>query len=42
LDVIIAGERSPLMVAVQRTTATLARCFEGSLRKIKYPQFEIK
>lgn len=39
LDVIIAEERSPLMVGVQRTTATLARCFEGNLRKIKYPQF---
>lgn len=42
LDVIIADERSPLMVGVQRTTATLARCFEGRLRKIKYPRFEIK
>lgn len=41
-DVIISGERSPLMVGVQRTTASLARCFEGTLRKIKYPRFEIK
>ena len=39
LDVRIDGERSPLMVGMQRTTATLARCFEGKLRKIKYPQF---
>jgi len=42
LDVIIDNERSPLMVGVQRTTATLARCFEGTLRKIKYPKFETK
>ena len=42
LDIIIDKERSPLMVGVQRTTATLARCFDGNLRKIKYPQFETK
>jgi CRISP-associated protein Cas1 len=37
LDVIIDGQNSPLMVAVQRTTASLVRCYEGSQRKILYP-----
>lgn len=40
MDVIIDGERSPLMIAVQRTTASLARCFTGTLRKIVYPVFK--
>lgn len=39
LDVIIDGARSPLMIAVQRTTASLAGCFGGTLRKILYPVF---
>lgn len=39
MDVKIKGEKSPLMVAVQKTTASLARCFEGKLRKIDYPEF---
>src|SRR5690606_503955 len=29
---------SPLLVGVSRTTASLARCFEGSARKISYPE----
>lgn len=37
LDVIIEGSRSPLMIAMQRTTASLAGCFSGTLRKIVYP-----
>lgn len=37
MDVVLKGEKSPLMVAVQKTTASLARCFEGKLRKIDYP-----
>jgi CRISP-associated protein Cas1 len=37
MDVSIRGEKSPLMVAVQKTTASLAKCFEGKLRKIDYP-----
>ncbi len=37
-DVIIDGEKSPLMNAMQRTTASLYRCFEGSSRKILYPE----
>lgn len=38
LDVEIAGKRSPLMVAMQRTTASLARCFEGEGRKLLFPE----
>ena len=37
MDVIIDGQKSPLMNAVQRTTASLAKCFEGDTRKILYP-----
>lgn len=37
LDVIIDGSSSPLMVAAQRTTASLTRCYEGELRKLLYP-----
>lgn len=37
MDVIIDGKKSPLMNAVQRTTASLAKCFEGNSRKILYP-----
>lgn len=40
LDVIIDNQRSPLMVAVGQTTASLSKCFSGKLRKIKYPSFE--
>ena len=39
LDVIISGERSPLMIAVGQTTASLYKCFSGECRKIKYPSF---
>jgi CRISPR-associated protein Cas1 len=39
MDVLIDGQKSPLMNAVQRTTASLAKCFEGSTRKILYPSF---
>lgn len=39
-DVMMQGETSPLMVAVQRTTASLARCFTGETRKIIYPELE--
>jgi CRISPR-associated protein Cas1 len=40
LDVYIAQEKSPLMVAVQRTTASLAKCFQGASRKITYPSLQ--
>ena len=39
LDVAINGSRSPLMIAVGQTTASLAQCFSGEIRKIKYPSF---
>jgi CRISPR-associated protein Cas1 len=38
MDVVIDGQKSPLMNAVQRTTASLAKCFEGKSRKILYPE----
>jgi CRISPR-associated protein Cas1 len=37
-DVIFDGERSPLMIATQRTTASLAKCFEGTEKKLLYPE----
>ncbi|MFN4082763.1 MAG: type II CRISPR-associated endonuclease Cas1 [Bacteroidia bacterium] len=37
LDVLIEGQQSPLMVATQRTSASLAKCFAGEARKILYP-----
>ncbi len=37
LDINMQGETSPLMIAMQRTTASLARCFLGETRKIIYP-----
>jgi CRISPR-associated protein Cas1 len=40
MDVMIDGQKSPLMNAVQRTTASLAKCFEGGSRKILYPVLE--
>jgi len=39
LDVTINGRRSPLMLAVQQTTASLAKCFKQELRRIEYPEF---
>ena len=38
LDVVIAGKRSPLMVGVAQTTASLYKCFSGELRRIAYPE----
>jgi len=38
MDVTIDKQKSPLMNAVQRTTASLAKCFEGGLKKILYPE----
>jgi CRISPR-associated protein Cas1 len=37
IEVIINDKRSPLMVAVSQTTASLARCFNGESRKLAYP-----
>lgn len=38
LDVTMEGHRSPLMVAVAKTTASLYKCFSGESRKIIYPE----
>ena len=38
LEVKIGGKRSPLMVAVSQTTASLYKCFSGELRHIIYPE----
>ena len=42
LDVIINGQRSPLMIAVGQTTASLYKCFSGEVRKIVYPEKQSK
>jgi CRISPR-associated protein Cas1 len=39
LDIVIDGKASPLMVGLQRTTASVAKCFEGETKKILYPEF---
>jgi len=39
IDVFIDGKNSPLMVAMSRTTNSLHQCFEGSARKILYPNY---
>lgn len=38
LDVVINGQRSPLMIAATQTTASLFKCYDGELRKISYPR----
>src|SRR5690606_22294784 len=38
VDVIFDDTRSPLMVGAQRTTASLAKCFEGKAKKLLYPK----
>jgi len=37
IDIVIDGQSSPLMVGLQRTTASLVKCYEGSEKKIIYP-----
>lgn len=38
IDVKLDGKRSPLAIAVGQTTASLAKCFNGELRRITYPE----
>ncbi len=38
IDVFIDQEKSPLMLAMKRTTASLFQCFAGNSRKILYPE----
>lgn len=40
-EVLIGGQRSPLMVAASQTTASLCKCYSGELRKMAYPTMEI-
>ncbi len=41
MEVVVEGRRSPLMVAVSQTTASLCRCFAGEMRKIVYPSIPL-
>lgn len=36
-EVTVADKKGPLMIAVAQTTASLAKCFTGQIRKIAYP-----
>ena len=38
LDVTINGKRSPLLIAMTQTTASLYKCFSGESRRIAYPE----
>jgi CRISPR-associated protein Cas1 len=38
IEIMIDGERSPLMVGLQRSTSSLMKCFEGEAKKIIYPE----
>lgn len=39
MDILIDGEKSPLMNATQRTAVSLVKCFNGEQRKLLYPDF---
>lgn len=38
LDVLLDGDKSPLMVAMQRTAVSVARCYAGEQRKMLVPE----
>jgi CRISPR-associated protein Cas1 len=38
MDVMINGEKSPLMIAMQRTAVSLVKCFEGEQRNLIFPK----
>jgi len=38
-DVLIAGHRSPMMLAMQTTAQSVQKCFSGEARKIIYPDW---
>ncbi len=40
IDVVMEGEKSPLMLATQRTAVSLVKCFEGTQRKLVYPEIQ--
>ncbi len=39
IDVVMEGKNSPMMVAMGATSAGLMKCYEGTQRKIPYPEF---
>lgn len=39
VDTLVEGKKSPLMIALSRTTSSLYDCIDGSKRKIIYPTF---
>lgn len=39
LDVVLEGKKSPLLVAMSRTTSSLYDCFAGTSKKIIYPEY---
>ncbi len=41
MDVLVGGNKSPLMVAASRTSNSLYECFEGTRRKILYPEYAV-
>jgi CRISPR-associated protein Cas1 len=41
VDVLLGDETSPLMIATQRTAASLARCYTGEQRKLLYPEMRM-
>lgn len=41
IDVQFERGKSPLMVGLQNTTSSLAKCYEGVVRKINYPYIKI-
>ena len=38
LDVLLSGDKSPLMVAMQRTAVSAAKCYAGEQRKLLLPE----
>jgi CRISP-associated protein Cas1 len=38
MDVFMDGEKSPLMLATQRTAVSLVKCYEGVQRRLLYPE----
>lgn len=38
MDTLIGGKKRPLMIALTESTATLAKCFLGDEKKMKYPE----
>jgi CRISP-associated protein Cas1 len=41
IDVLLDGEKSPLMIATQRTATSVAKCYLGESRKVLYPTLSL-